>query len=238
MELMTDAGFNKVLIGIESPNANSLQECNKLQNTHLDLVETIKRIHNHGIEVQGSFIVGFDNDPPDIFRQQIDFIQKSAIVTAMVNVLCAPHGTKLYQRLARENRLLGEPTGNSTDCSINFVPKMSYEILAEGYRNILNTIYSPQPYYERVHAFYRQFKPRTKHASRMQLLSLIWLVKSLAIMGILENGRMHYWKLIVSTLVRYPRFLLPSVRFSIYRLHFHKLTQRLYDDASCRLENH
>ena len=129
MELMAEAGFNRVFIGIETPNEDSLVECNKLQNRNRDLAAAVKKIQNHGFEVQGGFILGFDSDPASIFRKQINFIQKTGIVTAMVGLLNAPNGTKLYQRLKKENRLLKDMSGDNTDFSINFIPKMKYETL-------------------------------------------------------------------------------------------------------------
>jgi hypothetical protein len=103
-----------------------------------------------GLEVQGGFIVGFDSDPVSIFRSQINFIQKSGIVTAMVGLLNAPRGTKLYQRLKKENRLLSDMSGDNTDFSLNFVPKMNKETLVKGYQQIVRTIYAPNQFYERV----------------------------------------------------------------------------------------
>jgi len=150
MKLMVDAGFSTVFVGIETPNEESLVECAKLQNQNRDLVASVKKIQNYGMEVQGGFIVGFDSDPPSIFKSQISFIQKSGIVTAMVGLLNAPPGTRLYQRLKNENRLVKDFTGNNTDCSLNFIPKMNHETLIDGYKHILNTIYSPEHYYERV----------------------------------------------------------------------------------------
>ena len=98
LRLMAEAGFDTVFIGIETPNEESLAECSKFQNKNRDLVESVKRIQRAGLQVQGGFIVGFDSDTPSIFQQQIDFIQKSGIVTAMVGLLQAPYGTRLYER--------------------------------------------------------------------------------------------------------------------------------------------
>jgi len=147
MQLMTQAGFNKVFIGIETPNEASLTECNKNQNANRDLVASVKKIHNFGLEVMAGFIVGFDSDPASIFRTQINFIQKSGIVTAMVGLLNAPRGTRLYQRLKGENRLIKENiTGDNMDFSLNFIPKMNRDFLITGYRYVLNTIYAPKQY--------------------------------------------------------------------------------------------
>jgi radical SAM superfamily enzyme YgiQ (UPF0313 family) len=143
MRLMVGAGFNRVFIGIETPNEDGLAECGKHQNANRDLAASVRKLQNHGLEVQGGFIVGFDSDPHDIFEKQINFIQQTGIVTAMVGLLNAPRGTRLYQRLKKENRLLGEPSGDNTDFSVNFTPRMGHEALISGYRRILTVIYSP-----------------------------------------------------------------------------------------------
>src|SRR5574342_918828 len=137
MDLMSQAGFSTVFIGVETPDEESLIECNKKQNRHRDLVEDIKRIQRSGLQVQGGFIIGFDSDTPSIFQRQVEFIQKSGIVTAMVGLLQALPDTKLHKRLKREGRLLGQTTGNNVDGTTNFVPRMEVERLREGYKTIL-----------------------------------------------------------------------------------------------------
>ena len=94
LNMMVKAGFDSVFIGIESPDDASLTECHKTQNKNRDLLENVKIIHRAGLQVMGGFIVGFDSDKPSIFQRQIDFIQKSGIVTAMVGMLQAPPGTQ------------------------------------------------------------------------------------------------------------------------------------------------
>ena len=105
MQMMVEAGFDTVFVGIETPDEESLAECNKKQNKGRNLIESVKSIQRTGLQVQGGFIVGFDSDGPSIFQRQIDFIQNSGIVTAMVGLLQAPPGTKLYERLKQEGRL-------------------------------------------------------------------------------------------------------------------------------------
>ncbi|MDO9347746.1 MAG: B12-binding domain-containing radical SAM protein, partial [Anaerolineales bacterium] len=144
LRLMVQAGFDTVFVGIETPNEDSLAECSKNQNKGRDLVESVKQLHRAGLQVQGGFIVGFDNDSPSIFQQQIDFIQKSGIVTAMVGLLLAPPSTRLYERLRKEGRLANEMSGDNVDGSTNIIPKMGMEPLREGYRKILNQIYAPK----------------------------------------------------------------------------------------------
>jgi radical SAM superfamily enzyme YgiQ (UPF0313 family) len=226
MRLMVKAGFNSVFIGIETPNEESLAECNKLQNKNRDLAASVKKLQNYGLEVQGGFIVGFDNDPLSIFKSQINFIQRTGIVTAMVGLLNAPRGTRLYQRLKQENRLLKGISGDNTDCSINFIPKMDYEILINGYKYILNSIYSPKPYYERVKIFLKEYKPQGKRWSKLEFSHLKALVKSMWILGVKEKGRRYYWKLFASTLLRHPRSFPLSITFAVYGFHFRKVVEQ------------
>jgi len=140
---MVRAGFEEVFIGIETPHQGGLAESGKVQNKNRDLLASVKRIQQAGLQVHGGFIVGFDSDPATIFDLQIRFIQESGIVTAMVGVLSALRGTKLYQRLEREGRLLKDSSGDNTAIDINFVPHMKPETLIAGYREILDTIYAP-----------------------------------------------------------------------------------------------
>lgn len=223
MRLMVEAGFETVFIGIETTNEESLIECNKSQNQRRDLVASVKKIQNSGLEVQGGFIVGFDNDPLSIFKKQINFIQNSGIVTAMVGLLNAPPGTRLYQRLKKENRLLKAFTGNNTDCSLNFIPKMDAKILIRGYKRVLATIYSPQYYYERIQVFLKEYQPRVKRKTRLHFYHLRAFFKSMWVLGLKEKGRRYYWRLFLSTLMKQPRRLPISISLSVYGYHFRKV---------------
>jgi radical SAM superfamily enzyme YgiQ (UPF0313 family) len=227
MRLMVRAGFNTVFVGIETPNEESLVECNKFTNINRDLVASVKKIQNYGLEVQGGFIVGFDSDPISIFKNQINFIQKSGIVTAMVGLLNAPRGTRLYQRLKKENRLLKGFSGDNTDCSLNFIPKMNYETLINGYKHILNTIYSPKPYYERVKTLLKEYKPQKRKARpQVHFYHIKAFIKSIWFLGIKEKGRKYYWKLLALTLLRHPRSFPLSISLSVYGFHFRKIVEK------------
>jgi radical SAM superfamily enzyme YgiQ (UPF0313 family) len=226
MELMAEAGFNRVFIGIETPNEDSLVECNKVQNSNRDLAAAVKIIQNHGFEVQGGFILGFDNDPASIFRKQISFIQKTGIATAMVGLLNAPNGTKLYKRLKNENRLLKNFTGDNTDFSINFVPKMKYETLLAGYKNVLDTIYSSRQYYERVVTFLKEYKPRkTAGISKLRFSHITSMTKTFWFLGVWDKGRIYFWRLLISTLLKRPRHFPTSISLSVSGFHFRKVAE-------------
>ena len=226
MQLMLEAGFNRAFIGIETPNEESLAECHKLQNKGRDLVASVRKMQSRGLEVQGGFIIGFDNDPVSIFKSQIDFIQESGIVTAMVGLLNALHGTRLYDRLKSENRLLREPSGDNVDCSMNFIPKMKYETLISGYKHVLDTIYSPKYFNDRIWMFYQEYRPQRKQTPKLKFYYINWFIKSIWFLGIVGDSRRYFWKLLISTLFRYPRFLLLSIRFSARGLHFRRIARK------------
>jgi radical SAM superfamily enzyme YgiQ (UPF0313 family) len=228
MQLMAKAGFEAVFIGIESPNEESLIECNKTQNRNRDMISSVKKIQEFGLEVQGGFIVGFDNDPPTIFDKLTNFIQESGIVTAMVGLLNAPKGTKLQKRLLNEGRLLNDFTGNNTDFSINFVPHMDSDLLINGYKKILNTIYSPKFFYARVMRFLKDFEPKKKKVFHLNPNYILALFKSMFKLGVVGEERFYYWKLFFWSLFRKPQLFSLAILFTIYGFHFKKISNNFY----------
>ena len=224
MQLMAKAGFEAVFIGIESPNDESLVECNKNQNRNRDLISSIKKIQQAGLEVQGGFIVGFDNDPSTIFDKLTNFIQESGIVTAMVGLLNAPRGTKLQKRLESEGRMLKDFTGNNTDVSINFIPRMDAGTLMDGYKSILKKIYSPKYYYERVMQFMKEFEPKKKKVFHLNPNYILALFRSIFKLGVIGEERIYYWKLFFWSLFKKPQLFSLAILFSIYGFHFKKIS--------------
>ncbi|MFC2023462.1 B12-binding domain-containing radical SAM protein [Chloroflexota bacterium] len=220
MRAMVRAGFDRVTVGIESPDQQSLAECAKVQNRGRDMVSSVKKIQSHGLEVQGGFIVGFDSDPTSIFQEQIDFIQESGIVTAMVSLLFAFPGTRLYRRLEREDRLLSIELEESAYGVIDFVPKMALEILLAGHKQILLTIYSPRNYFERLKAFLDTHDPAGKHGEKLKLEHIKLFLKSSWLLGLRDSGRRYYSALLAFTLRHHPRSLPMSVRLAVTGYHF------------------
>jgi radical SAM superfamily enzyme YgiQ (UPF0313 family) len=227
LRLMAKARFDSIFVGIETPNEESLTECSKFQNRNRDLVASVHKIQQYGMQVTGGFIVGFDSDPPSIFEKQINFIQKSGIVTAMVGLLNAPRGTRLYQRLHKENRLVHGFTGDNTDCSINFVPKMGYETLVAGYEKVMKTIYSPKHYYKRIRTFFREYRPHSKQAFSFNISYCKAFLKTLWLLGIRGRERFQYWRLLASTLLMRPQSISLAVTLAIYGFHFRKVFKGL-----------
>jgi radical SAM superfamily enzyme YgiQ (UPF0313 family) len=224
MKLMTDAGFDSVFVGIETPNADSLAECNKVQNQNRDLMASVKKMQAFGLQVSAGFIVGFDSDNRSVFDRIIGFIQDSGIAAAMVGLLNAPKGTQLYKRLKKEGRLTSEFTGDNTNYTMNFRPMMNMDELIRGYRWIIESIYSPVRYYERVKKFlinYKPFKRRTSNRFRINHINALF--KSMLLLGILGKERIYYWKLFLWTLFRKPRAFPLAITLSIYGFHFRKI---------------
>jgi radical SAM superfamily enzyme YgiQ (UPF0313 family) len=222
MNMMTQAGFDTVFIGVETPDEDSLAECNKKQNLHRDLVADVKRIQRAGLQVQGGFIIGFDSDTPSIFQRQIDFIQKSGIVTAMVGLLQAPIGTRLYERMEREGRLIGSSSGDNVDGTTNIKPKMNLEMLQKGYRAVVNTLYAPKNYYARVKTFLKEYKP-PKITIPINSEYIRAFFRSVVRLGIMGKERIQYWNLVLWTLFRRPRLFPLAITLAIYGYHFRQV---------------
>jgi radical SAM superfamily enzyme YgiQ (UPF0313 family) len=225
MTLMTRAGFDCVFIGVESPNDSSLAECNKTQNTGRDIVAAIKKIQSFGLQVQAGFIVGFDSDKPGVFDKLISLIQDSGVVTAMVGLLNAPRGTKLYKKLMSEDRLT-TPTGDNMDCTMNFIPKMDIHELLGGYQKVLNTIYSQKHYCKRIKTFLENYNFTNTTRLKVRYCSIKALFRSTWRIGLMEKGKIYYWMLILWAL-KSPRRLVLAVRLSIYGFHFRKMLEHV-----------
>jgi radical SAM superfamily enzyme YgiQ (UPF0313 family) len=225
MALMVKAGFSGVFVGIESPQEESLVECNKRQNINRNFMEDVKKIQREGLEVKAGFIVGFDHDRQSVFQKLIDFIQRSGIVTAMVGMLQAVPGTRLHERMKREGRLKGDFSGDNVDGTTNIVPVMNITTLRDGYLRILRSIYAPETYYRRIMTFLREYNP-PKRRERLRISDLLAFTRSLLRFGIIERARLHYWKLLLWTLVKRPALVRDAATLSIYGYHYRKICER------------
>ncbi len=226
LDLMVEAGFRRVFVGIESPHQTSLLECNKKQNLGRDLSEAIRTIQRSGLEVMGGFIVGFDSDPREIFELLFDFIQRTGVAAAMVGLLTALPKTRLYLRLLGEGRLSANATGNNTEAVLNFVPKLDREFLLAGYRQLMKTLYEPRTYYQRALTFLSQHQPR---GPRMPLTwnNLRALARSLWTMGVLHRGRLAFWKYLATVAMRHPRQFHSAISLAIHGFHYRKVAKAL-----------
>ena len=223
LRLLREAHFSRVFLGIETPVAESLKETTKFQNLRKDLRESVKLIQSYGIEVMAGFIVGFDNDPPNVFERQIQFIREAAIPLSMVGLLTALPNTQLWRRLKTEGRLLKESLGSNTLLDLNFIPKMDKQQLLEGYQRILQTIYSPKEYFERASDFLSQLG----RAARTPLVfsDFVALARSLWRQGFVHNYRKEYWKFLAQTVRRHRHHFSKAITLAIMGHHFFELTE-------------
>lgn len=154
LDLLFKANFIWVFMGLESPSAESLKETRKIQNLKGSLVDRVKQIQEAGLLVYASFIVGFDADSDDIFDRQIRFITEAAIPNAMIGPLVALPGTPLYARMKKTGRLIEEATGDEERTLgsgyTNIVTRMPRQQLLEGHLQLIQTIYQPEAYFNRV----------------------------------------------------------------------------------------
>jgi radical SAM superfamily enzyme YgiQ (UPF0313 family) len=223
IDMMVKAGFTQVFIGIETPEEDSLAECGKGQNRHRDLLSNVHKLQKGGLQVMGGFIVGFDSDNEGTFQRQIDFIQKSGIVTAMVGLLQAPIGTELYNRMAREGRLKAQDySGDNVDGETNIVPVMEPKKLKKGYRKILDTIYSAKGFTDRVITFLKTYNPR-RHPVTLEFQEVMALFRSIWEIGIKSKERIYYWRLFFWSLFNDIRKFPLAITFSIYGYHFRRV---------------
>ena len=220
--LMQQANFGRVFLGIETPVAESLKETTKFQNLRGNLLDSVKRIQSYGLEVMAGFIVGFDNDPPDVFDRQIQFIREAAIPLSMVGLLSALPNTQLWRRLKAEGRLIKESLGSNTLADLNFIPKMDMQELLDGYRRILETIYSPREYFERASAFLSQLGASAR--SPIVFSDLMAVGRSLWKQGFLSNYRTEYWKFMAQAIHRHRQHLDKAITLAIMGHHFFELT--------------
>src|SRR5882724_306609 len=229
LNVMQRAGFRRVFLGIETPVEESLKEAQKSQNRG-NLLDSVKKIQSYGMEVMGGFIVGFDNDPDDIFERQINFIRESAIPLAMVGLLTALPDTQLWRRLEKEGRLLGESTGNNTNCSLNFIPKMDAARLVAGYQSIMRTIYNPKEYYQRAldslqRTSVPSWDPKELHVFR-DVASFVRLTLRL---GVLDRERKEFWRFFAAAIGKHRTQFADSMRLAAMGYHFRKLNEAYGD---------
>ena len=227
---MQRAGFQRVFLGIETPVEESLKEAQKSQNTRRDLLDSVKKIQSYGMEVMAGFIVGFDNDPEDIFERQIRFIRESAIPLAMVGLLTALPDTQLWRRLEREGRLLGEASGNNTNCSLNFVPRMDPARLIEGYQSIMRTIYSSREYYERALNSLTRTRQDISLPKHYNLISAVAAFMRIAVkLGLLDRERREFWRYFSQAIAKHRDNFDDALRLAAMGYHFRKLNEAYSD---------
>ncbi len=242
MDLMIDAGFNKVFLGIETPVAECLEQAGKKQNLKGSLLRGVERIQRKGMEVTAGFIIGFDSDPENVFDLQIDFIRESGIPMAMAGLLIALPNTRLYRRLNSEGRILSETSGNNTHSfTTNFIPVMDGETLAKGYRELISQIYTPREYFNRCLTMMQRM-PRGKVGRGALSFWTILLVVRIFLSSVFRQifssyGREYLNYLAAAVRIR-PGLFPKAVKMALFGYHFFRITKEILaaDDLSASIE--
>jgi radical SAM superfamily enzyme YgiQ (UPF0313 family) len=156
LQMMAEANFFAVFVGIESPDPATLVAMKKKQNTRRNIAESIHKIYGAGMLVTAGFIVGFDSEKVSIADAMIEFIEEAAIPVCMVGLLYALPNTQLTRRLAGEGRLhpnhdrASETGGDQCTDGINFDPLRPLRDILIDYKLILESIYRPAAYARRL----------------------------------------------------------------------------------------
>jgi radical SAM superfamily enzyme YgiQ (UPF0313 family) len=231
LEMMSQAGFHSVFIGIESPSVESLRETQKYQNIKGDMLGKVHKIQSHGMEVMAGFIVGFDSDTEDIFERQIEFITAANIPMAHVAPLNAMPNTQLFNRLRLEGRIEGDWEGDTFDFC-NFATKLPALTLVRGYRHILATLYTPENFFDRLHALIGALKGSSARTlGRLNMTTkvkyLFPLIGALVKLGLLDKDRKHYWKFMFWVWRNHPDKWLFALCRAITGHHFIRYTSEV-----------
>ena len=230
MEAMVEAGFETVFLGIETPNPKALLKTKKAQNTSKRddnfLFSAVRAIQHKGMQVQGGFILGLDDDDEGAFDAQIEFIQETGIPVAPIYLLTALKGTDMYKRLESENRLLEVPIGTSAT-AVNFETEMDPTTLIEGYRRVTTTLYDRtlENYFKRCLVLFEHLKP-VPHLLKPRSKNVVYA----DLMGV--RGRLSpeqvpaFTRFIAKVSKDHPRMLPKAIRLAAMGYHFEKITSQ------------
>ena len=229
LDLMHEAGFGFVFIGIESPSTRSLTGAAKKVNVRRDLTADLRQFIQRGIQVMAGMIVGFDQDAPSVFDDHLAFIRASALPIVMEGVLFASLGTPLFERLDREGRLLigkDDLDGDNFTTRVSFRPyQMNGHQLLMGHRRLVNEIYSQNEFVHRLARMIRRMKtpPKVGHYSATEVVEAIrvfWhLYRNAETRWLARQGLGMLWK--------YPRFAYPICYNLALYIHMRKFSNDL-----------
>lgn len=176
LDLLFEANVRTVITGIESVNEASLVEAGKNHNLRRSIPDRVEDMLRAGIEVYAYLVVGFDNDPPTIFRDQLAFVERAKLTYAETSMLVAMDNTGLGQRMEREGRLLYNTANDASEVMenyrvgmTNFVTKLPPRTLQEGYAGLLEQLLEPESWYARTRRMVEMLPDRDRHHHSISL---------------------------------------------------------------------
>lgn len=232
LEAFRAAGMSWVFIGIESPDEASLREAQKMQNTHQDILASVRTVYSHGMDIFAGFIVGFDNDTVATFDRQYRFILNSGIQAAMIGLLTAAPKTPLYERLQREGRVI--PDANASDntkLGTNVIPKgMTYDEMVSGYRELYQRLFDDRGIAQRITNKLRYLRdPVLPH--RYGVREALPILRRFVQYGLLPGGVRRFWHFLRSVPWLRPRLVQVAVEDWIVGLAMRDYIERHFRPA-------
>ncbi|MGC9503107.1 B12-binding domain-containing radical SAM protein [Baaleninema sp.] len=223
MDLMAECNFNSVFLGIETPDAESLALTKKFQNTRDPLSGAVKAINEAGMRVMAGFIIGFDGEKAGAGDRIVEFVEQTAIPTAMMSMLQVLPNTALMERLKKEGRLLEQVSGMNQTTLMNFVPTRPIEDIAREYVDAFYRLYDPVRYLDRTYRHYiGMSEPRHTSSNRGKvtwteiraLLTIAWR------QGILRRTRWTFWRYLADVYFKKPRLVISYLATCALSEHF------------------
>lgn len=205
MKLMVRAGFNRVLLGIETTDKESLKNVKKFQNVAIDIDESCRRITKAGLQIVALTMFGFDNEQPQRDLRVIDFVKRNNIPEIDTSLLQAVPGTRLWERLEREGRLLPIEFHRISDwnnVTMNFMPTRPMDEIFAEFVNVYQELYNPDAYFERTFAHFQAMDPppvrpkfRIPSPSELRVFFIMILRH-----GLLFPWRRTFWKVFIKAI--------------------------------------
>ncbi len=242
LELMTEANFRVIFVGIETPDVDSLKLTKKTQNTRKPLHEQIETLTKAGFRVIGGFIIGFDGEQPGADQRIIDFVQETGIPMVMVSMLQALPDTHLMNRLRKEGRVVegNRLAGGLQSNLLNFIPTRPLQQIAEEQVNCNWQLYDAKNFFERSYknCLMRGSGKRNQHRRQLQLRDLGELSAVFKIIwrnGFLRPTRGVFWGFLLRILQNNPavlrKFLVNCAQYE----HFFQYREHIRDEVHSQL---
>jgi radical SAM superfamily enzyme YgiQ (UPF0313 family) len=237
IQMMIECNFNAVFLGIETPDADSLELTKKFQNTRTSLSESVQTINRAGLRIMAGFIIGFDGEKTGAGDRIIQFVEETAIPTAVFGLLQALPNTALWHRLEKEGRLHGNKSDGNQFALMNFVPTRPVDEIAREYVHAFCTLYEPARFLDRVYRHFLYMTPNPCQVpftmpSRAEL-------KALAIIfwrqGFKRSTRWQFWRQLFSMIRRNPGVWDQYVTVCAHAEHFIEYRQIVRDQIESQL---
>lgn len=240
MDLMVKCGFNSVFLGIETPDEGSLEVTRKYQNVRDPLADSVDKITRSGLRVMAGFIVGFDGEKTGAGDRIVEFVERTAIPTAMFSMLQALPDTALWHRLEREGRLIGQSANINQTTLMNFQPTRPIEEIAREYIDGFWKLYDPETFLDRT---YRHFMKLGEPFRKGMLRAPTFVVfRALATVawrqGVVRKTRWKFWRYLFSILRHNPRVFDHYLSVCAQGEHFLVYRQIVKDSVEEQLAAH